>query len=435
MSLNVNADEFGLADTVSSIPEETWDSQPSPYYSCTLRKTSTDHGRVWNLQRQIPVRDKRDIKTKDFLLALADKVEAAAADNLKMTKSLTQCFSVVFRTHASENCREMRQWALPPKENPETPDKDSLWYNVRASRAHLALSSGNRLSSAEATTINRKLNPLGSYKNTHWNELDDAELAKAQKNMDVYKKQFQKLKSLTDTQMQDLVNLRNQQGHQLRKEYLHEFRKMRRKHLDEYRKIISKFPLINYLSSPQPTEAEIYSAGMRMQENAQSELARIRDLKKILRELKTDVIPNSTLLLTDYGGLVEGLLSERPEFCAVATSTYLVRGERELGNAILMTAPLLAATVLAPPMAAVAISVAASTAYAGLSYIEFKDKERAHLTTPIDNGTLRADYQSVDEANSYVKSELIMIPIDGALGGIASKLATPLRKSISNSGN
>jgi hypothetical protein len=425
----ISAEELDstTGETVSSEKEGTWETTISPFYACSVRRTATDHEKVTLLQRRIPKQDRRGIKTRDFLLNLSERIEQAAQNNLTLTNDLTTCFSPVFVAHASSRCEEMREWSLKDQAVKGAPeDTTSLWYQTKVARAHLAIATQS-LSSREWLNTNRELSVFDGYKTVPWNPLTEEEDAKAQNHLKQYSKQFQKLRGLTDVQLEDLIASRNQQGHKLRQDFLLNMRSIRRKHLEEYRKIVSKFPIINYLSSPVPTAGEIYSAGMRMQLNAKKELKSIQDLKKKLQNASDDNIPSETLRLMEYTGLVEGFLSEQPEFCAVATAAQEVKGERELGNAILVTAPLLAACILAPPMTSVVIGAAAGGAIAGASYMDYKDYEGALLSTPINDGSQRADLATLNDLKKQLTRDLVMIPVDAALGGVASRLSRGTR--------
>lgn len=411
-----------------------WESKPSPFYSCSVRKSSTNHEKVGFLQRSVPAEDKRGIKTKDFLLELANRVQQAGENNLKMTENLNKCMSSAFKDYQTTNCKDLRSWAIDKDYN----NPESLAYNIKAARANLALATSSTPTSLGICDLNSKLKTHESYKFTDWAPLNKDESLQFEKVLMSYQNKFLSKKNLSLDQMKELCEPSvSNYSTPLRREFVQMMHEVRRKHMEEYRKIVSKFPIINYMSLSAPTEGEIYGAGLRMQVNAKNELEKIRNWKKLIESSSDENIPAGALDLLDYRGLVEGLLTERQEFCAVATSTELARDSRELSNAILLTAPLLAATFLAPPLLATFVSPLltgavvgglSTTAYTSMSYIDYQDQKQAFGASVINDGSMRSDLKTVERARSDLNYNLMMIPVGSVIGGSAPSVVKSVFK-------
>lgn len=419
-------------DVVSSVVEQTMplQVQPSPYLSCGIRKEVAGQAHVKSLQAQIPKYDAAKIKTLDFFKELVKRIEDASVENLLFTESISRCMAQTVRKDAE--CEEIRDWALQPVSPNEHLNDESttLWHQLKLARAHLAIASHSP-TSQNFLEPNSNLDLFGGYKSVPWIPLSSSEKQIASNNLSKYKKQFIEKYHMNIGEL--VENKKEVHRSVMRKQMYRYVRKMREKHLQEYRAIMSRFPILTYISGSKANLTEVYVAAQRMKPSAKKELDHIQKIKKQLELTQNDEVPPDALQLLDYGGLVEGLLSDQPKFCGVASSSVTVRGTRELRSTLIVAGPVLLACFLAPPMRAVVVGGVASSVTITQSYFYYKDQEAAYLSRPKDDGAGRASLESVEDSHSAFVQELTMLPIDMLLGGGASKGVLFPRKIKSNS--
>jgi len=276
------------------------------------------------------------------------------------------------------------------------------------------------------------------YKSVSWNALTVQEVRAAEDHLEKYKKQlsqsfripeaevellaepydlsmdgktFDNPMSMSDRQVRHMV---------LRAKFRKQIYKVRQQHLDSYRALVSKYPIINYLSSSPPSSAEIYDATQRIMVHAKSELAEIRSVGGKGPSRNFDSLRKARKLL-DYGVLVEDFLAENPEYCGIATQESRRRGRANLAGTLLSAAPVLAASFLAPPAAAIGLALGAGGAMSYRSYSAYVDQRQSAYSSPLNDGSLRSDQATVDQAREGFQRELRMIPLDAILAGGLSK--------------
>lgn len=436
-----DAPDFTSGEAVTSSPTtETKESGLSPFYSCSSLKSFKGPIKTNWLSTRVPEKDKDGNKTRDFLIELQKRIEVKAQQNLDLSGQVAQCFHRPSQVSENFKCTEMRTW-LDPKKYPSgrTPEKeDTLTYNIKLARANLALADPN-VDLSKSLTPNANLKPYG-YKSVPWEPLTSDEKNNALNVLNGYKEQYKTKHNLSEEAFNKLIKPYDRSSENQiyanpmniseaemqdrllgrdRKALERFFTKARTQHLENYRAILARYPIINYLSTANPSAQEVHTAGLRLQDNAKKEMAQIKEIGKLLnnpplnphpRQPDTSINNSKILNLMDYRSIVEELLAEHPQYCAVATTAELQREKRAFRNALLIAAPLLAVCAFAPPLAAVAISGAAGSAIAYSSYLEMVDQRQGAYTAPVV-GDSRSDQTSVDEAREVFKTDVVMIPL------------------------
>jgi hypothetical protein len=447
----------GASEAVSGEQHQITE-QPSPFAACNMRQSSTGQPKVSWWSSRVPQKDLNGNKTRDFFIALHKKIEGSVKTNVELSRQVQSCFRPPYAETAESHCQEMRMWVDPKKYPPKVarpaganlhqmdtlPVEDSLSYNIKKARAHLALASLPLKSAGDAFKPNTQLRPLG-HKAIPWQPLSDDEFKKASQHLAKYKKAYLErhtidlpkgknpipgLEQLLDYyenpetfSLQERDDLLKRQGPLTfaKEDLMRQLTTLRAKHLEEYRSIVSKYPIINYLSSANPSIHELQTAGLRMSENAIKELKEVDRVGNLVNNPRhaDDIVNNRSVLdLMDYRVLVEELLTEHPDFCAVATTAELQREKRDLQNGLIVF-PVLAASFFVPIGPAVALALAASSASAYSSYQDYKDQQQAVYSAPI-NTALRADQSDIDAARKVFYTDIKMLPVDVLMSGALS---------------
>ncbi len=427
-------------ETTNNSNVETHSSRPSPYYACSgPRINLTGQARTSWISRRVPTKDHFGNQTKDFFIELQTRIQARAQSNLDLTNNIIRCFRIPKAEAGTQDCQETRSWINPTQfptsaSNPQ----ESLAYQIRLARMHLALADSNP-GLYDSMTPNTSLETYG-FKTIPWNSLSATETQGAQDYLNQYKENFKSIHHLTEQQFQSLLkpydrsalegqvyanpmNVSDLENRHriLQSELNRQFTRVRNQHLNVYRGILSQYPILNYLSSDNPSVTEVVTAANRIKSNAEKELNIIKQQGEYLKNFTGQRFTNDTLNLLDYESIVEEVLMDRPEFCAVATTAQATRDKRDLKGALIV-APLLAVCFLAPPLTGAVIGVGMGTAFAISSYTDYKSQQQAAYAAPLNDGSLKADQYTVDASRTRLFKNLAMIPVSGIGVGTAGQL-------------
>jgi hypothetical protein len=436
-------------------PSEPSQQSLSPFYSCSSLKSYKGPVKTSWLSTRVPEQDQSGNKTRDFFKELQKRIEVQAQQNLDTSRQVVECFHRPSQVSETPDCAKSRTW-LDPKKYPSStmPEKENtLVYNIKMARANLALADPN-VDFFKSMAPNTQLKPYG-YKEVPWEPLRPEEKTAAQKVLNDYKEQYKKKHNVTEDEFNDLIkqpydrnsdnqiyanpmnisdaDMQDRLKRSKRRELEHFFQKPRTQYLENYRAILARYPIINYLTSANPSALEMHTAGLRLQENAKKEMAEIKSVGKLLatpthrprHPLAPDPsINNASILnLLDYRNIAEDLLAEHPEYCAVASTAELQREKREFRKSLFVAAPLLAVCFIAPPMAiaagasavtagaaTAAISAVGGGAIAYSSYLDMVDQRQGAYSAPVV-AQPRSTQSSVDEAQDVFKMDVMMIPL------------------------
>lgn len=416
--------------------EEGLTYESSQFFSCQSRSENNGQGSTGWVFNRIPEQDQRGNRTTDFLLELQSRIEKKIQDNIAFSDRITRCFTPTFANFQDTDCQSLLRSIDPsrygnvPRDSAEY--RDSFAYQLRVARSQLAVAATNP-NESNFFSSNESLNSHG-FKSVPWNPLSAAEKKAAENTLLQYRDQFKQLHNLTDTELDALLlpfdrskvgeiwanpmNITPEETRHLvlQSELDRNITRMRRGHLEKYREIVSQYPIINYLSSNNPSPLEFQRAGKELKRNAQSELERVRAWGESLRA-KPPRLSHEELNLLDYRGVVEEFLNEQPRFCAVASGAQRARDRRAMRNTALTVAPILAASFFAPPAAAMIVMVGASGAYATASYLDYRYQQEGAFAAPVNDGSLRSDQFAVDAARRQLTTDLLMVPVDVVLTG------------------
>lgn len=435
---------FGETTDSPNAPSDFANNLPSPFRACIgPRKGLTVQKDVGYLSREIPASDRDGNKTRDFLLLLHERVERLAQVNLETTNELIDCFQPPRIFAENQSCVETRNWANPhsyPNPDPagHFPMDQTLFYGIRKARAELALAH-NAMKVQDAFTPNTELRPFG-HKDGSWQPLTDLEATQARETLDGYKKQFatnQRMRiedlpyleaPIRNSSIEYPLTPEEELRGRRRGDLARQMGNVRLQHLFNYRNIVNKFPLINFISSQDPGPTEIHSAASRMKVNAEAEIKEIARYKKEIQSAPDFFVPSEAFKLMDYATVVDQVLQEHPEFCAVAATTEAIRERRQMQNDILKMAPFLASCLL-PPMAGFAAAAATAGGIAYSSKGTMEEEIQSAYSSPFDSNRTRSNQNKVDKARKVVQTDLIMLATVPVGVGLLGKARQALQKA------
>jgi hypothetical protein len=161
--------------------------------------------------------------------------------------------------------------------------------------------------------------------------------------------------------------------------------------------------------------------------NAERELEQIRRIGGAIPE-NDNYIPNRVRNLLDYKQIVEELLAENPEHCRIAVTEAQSHSRSEVARTLLMASPLLAVSILAPPLSAAGVGAIYGGSQTYANYRAIQSAQQSAYSTPVSDGSTRANQDSVDQARAHFRKELTMIPVYGLVTGLMSGGARSIRR-------
>jgi hypothetical protein len=195
----------------------------------------------------------------------------------------------------------------------------------------------------------------------------------------------------------------------------------REKYLSDYQALISQYPILNYIRTANPDRSELWGAAMRLRTNGRNELRTIRAARHDLNRRSFMVGNPGVLDLLDYTTVVHQLIRENPRYCTISHALQNRRERREMNRRLLISAPILAASFIAPPLTGIALAgvYSASTV---VNAQEALDHERrgAYISPTNMNGEQRSNHWAVEQARDQLQRELLYIPYEAAIYGAGS---------------
>lgn len=373
-------------------------------------------------RRQVPARDSKGRSTRDFLARIRERVQQKITENRNMLRSLETCLS---RVRAPEGCEELHTWA----------DRELPAY-VAEARQHLALAQTehqvNSWFSRPNRDLNTRLSPQGTEKMVPWAPLTDAERELAQERMRSYNRD---IRAEVDRRMADgrlprprasraRVSASGASGRfsvEADRFAADAMLAQRFTHAQNYHAMISEIPLLQYLSSAQPSREEILGAVRKMMDNLRDEEKMAADAWKDLESAPADQVPPSALHFLRYQSFVEEELVREPADCGLITSVSYTQLNRELGTGLAIGLPILAASIFAPPLAAFGIGAVAGLGFAYDSQLEL-DRTRTIAFSQLYADPAQGETREVEAAGRARDMNLVLLPL--SMGGAAAATRT-----------
>ncbi len=373
-------------------------------------------------RRQIPVRDSRGRNTRDFLRRIRERVQQKITENRNMLRSLETCLT---RSRAPDGCEDLHVWA----------DRELPAF-VAEARQHLALAQTehqvNSWFSRPHRDLNLQLSPQGTEKMVPWAPLTETERELAQERLRGYNRE---IRSEVERRMADgrLPRPRASRARVSSSSASGRFSveadrfaadamlAQRFTHAQSYHAMISEIPLLQYLSSAQPSREEILGAVRRMQDNLRDEEKMAADAWKELESAPAERIPASALHFLRYQSFVEEELVREPADCGLITSVSHTQLNRDLGTGLAIGLPILAASIFAPPLAAFGIGAVAGLGFAYDSQLEL-DRTRTIAFSQLYADPAQGETRDVEAAGRARDMNLVLLPL--SFGGAAAATRT-----------
>jgi hypothetical protein len=372
------------------------------------------------LIRNIVEKDAQGRTTRDLLKKVLAKVKSRIIDTTFQMQNIMKCMS-----NSSAECEELKTWV-----NVDLPKY------VREARFHLSLSQNQHQirtwTSTPLREINAELDPLGTYKFKSWNPLTEPEKQQANHKFNIY---------LADIKAEAKKRLTHQQ---ICVDCVEKFSddallSIRYQHYQAYHQMLAELPLIQYLSGPEVSKAELTSAFKEMKVDLVNELKQIAQYEKILTK---NPLPSETLNILNYSSQLEETLLEDNRDCGLASSLVYTMTNRQLGNSIAIGLPILAVSFFAAPAivalggtAALGTAVGIGTGAAaggGLaisSYIDFYNTQKRTMGY-IYGDSLGADLNDLESSEKRVQYDAVTLPVGFGLGGMALRSLSVGVKSL-----
>lgn len=294
----------------------------SPYhYACQQRYDLYKPPTFRSIFSDLNIEDKYGNTSLGFMKELSAAVMRYADEKISTLDGLEKCLTI--KKQAPECSETLKSL------NTDVPNYLAL------ARYHLSMAVDPTSSpNASTTRPNTRLKDLTSYKEFSWSPLTADEQTVAQADIKDY---FSQASATTNPKLKKYDQM---------KETLRKVQIIRGRHMDAYQMMLSEFPLMNYLNKANPSESEVLSAIRIMKARAVKEYVK---LFKAQKSLDSGVTSDSFLFL-NYKSVLEGLLLKNPTYCGLSVSLMKIRNDRQHAVGTMVGFPLMAATLLAPPL-------------------------------------------------------------------------------------
>lgn len=341
-------------------------------------------------QRTIPARDSKGHSTGEFL----KRVGARVLDSMKLEElklSVREDCLTGRLPKTDIGCVETAKWL-----------HHELTPLVTKARINLALAQ----TTGKATTLlkkakpalNSKLDSLGTHKEVEWSRLNFSEVIVAG---DILKEYQTEMREATAEEVRE-KRLKPEDAAKFENDGLLAARFTNGL---AYVEILSRNPILQYLSHSHPAEYQVAEAISKMREHIRSDRASAEAALK-------DVNGSGGLKILEYMTHVEAELLENPGHCGLATSLLKIKESRSLGNSLAIGLPLAVATIALPVagqvIAGAALGAASGVGYSVYSYYEMTSA-RERFISRLSTEDL-SDYNRLDKADREFKISLAMGP-------------------------
>jgi hypothetical protein len=330
-------------------------------------------------------------------------------------------------------CMDMKEPNMPCKELLAWVDIEIPKY-VKEARFHLLLSQGTHDLDTFFVEANSELNEDMSnwaiYKDIDWDEPTLNERITAQGVLDQYKRA---VKDMDEDQANMILMA------------------LRAKHFDQYKSMFAVLNLLQYLHSSSPDRREVREALMDLRDTLEVEERRLSQLVAMTeksrwryfdRKKATDPVgrrrqgrvqnrpSNDFMELFDYTSILEDILILNPQFCPLAIAVIEQRGNHELRETLAIGLPLLASSFFVPPLAGIAIGVAAGSGITYHTHTKLQGEIGRNLGHVYGDDT-GIGLEKMNALKRQRNVELAILPIGLGLGtALTSKLTSVAMKSF-----
>lgn len=385
--------------------------EKSPFYSaCQDPKSIVGRPSTGIFTRTVPTADSQGNQTVELLNKVAARVRLKIEANLQVAKEIGDCVRV--KTIHSQ-CKPIHDWI-----------QGDLSTYVSDARFHLALSqksfSLDSMRDRGDRKINETLDPLDTYKKISWTPLDKNERQAAQAHLDRYlyqisqdKQEFmRKAEFKTSAEASAFEN--------------QEIQAVRFMHYWKYQDMMRQLPFVQFLSSSKPDLNEMKIAISRFENQVLVEQVHLNSWIKSLQH-NPNPLSSKPLDLLQYRTILEEILNEEPRFCGLATSLVYTRENLQLGNALIYSLPLMAASFFVGPTAGLALGIASGADAVLESQLALKEIERRTLSNFTGNKN-SDELQELRNAELSRNMSIVFMPAGSGLTAMGlSKVGQAMR--------
>lgn len=380
------------------------------------------------MDTSVDANDNRGNKTTQFLDAVGAKLKANLEANTNIVDTLIRCLSSQ-QASSDSTCNDVKTWIDKP-----------LKEYVKETRSHLAVAqSEHQLRSYTKVAwkgVNKDLASLGSRKELRWEKVTEKELSEATRTLRSY--EIEAAKAEMESKNTSKVTRKTSRGtRRLHPGFMNDYMLVKRYgHFNLYRSRMAELPILQYLKSAEPSRGEVLSAALKMKEDLNKEWAEFNKRAQLLKKAKDEKSPLHPSLLAwlGYNVEVESVLLEQPQACGLAMSLLEYDAGRERAKALAIGLPLLAVSIVAPPVAiaagglgagiAVGLAIGAgSQTYYAIESDKEKNTSTRLMTTRMFYGAENPEYarQNLDRAgiaDRQAKLDKVFLAV--AYGGVGS---------------
>ncbi|NCN42024.1 hypothetical protein GW916_12335 [bacterium] len=431
---NITTDRLSEIKDLSQHIKEA--SQDSPFeMACKKSGNNLSEPKVSFLGDQLPKEDSNGVLAKEFFNEVLDRIEYLNKENSLGAKNLNYCTG---EGSEIEDCKDLKNWS-----------ENILVEEVKDARYHLSLSQDPKsLASGfgrASLSINRKLSSPSFHKELPWSPLTKSESQLAEETLREYVNEIK----------QDLSNgsfsCSTEKHKRTPNKCLNlELQNIRRDHSEQYEEILTKAPILQFISSDHPTLSDVHAASKEIQNQLEKESKNIAELRDLVNNIdvskKVNVqsggrtmsfeliggMPPKLAEIFRYNHLVEGFLLNNPKYCGIASALKKKMTYNDLKQDLSVIVPTLAISIFGTPLAGVLAGGAASGHFVTKRWKEYDLEKNITLSeivgekgkTPKDLVKIRKD----------IEFELAMVLAPGGgipflkMGKRAVKTARSLKK-------
>lgn len=385
-------------------------------------------------QRSFPVIRASDVRP--FFKKIITRIQSSLIGAQTQVNQISQCLNELSSTKRSCENKQVqyflgaelpsavqaarRNLAVGMTENPN----NSVWPAPVQKLLY-----GNK----KIVTPNYSLNTLGLYKVEPWGRLTPQEIAQANADLEQLsgnarqKISFVTEKDLLQTENQkkflsekDLKNSNSYSVSALKdKLYDHEMAAGRHQAFLNYMMIQSRYPILQYLNSDNPTINEVAKANNQLKNNLNKEISFINQIESTLNQLDDkDTVPQSVLQILNYSSVAEEELLQNPKNCLLAQKLMYSKKVLDSDLQWSLGFPMLVASLYSGP-------VGFSLLGAGIvqSELEFQNTLQQKLNLPKNNDQYMAEVFKNRERTTKYNDPLTQERSQVDLNNMASALS------------
>ena len=382
----------------------------SGFAECPTRGDNATKPDVSWFQRSIAPRDANGVAAHDFFKLMLARLKNIADENIKLSKNIQFCMGPSGKV---PDCQKMRdEWIEPD---------GGLKFKIEEARYHLALARDPQNMRAvmgdSADGLNNRMWTFGIYKDTQWKPMSTSERKAAADVLEQEKADVRmKIHSLG-------LSESSAQGQQIMKD---EMQAIGKGHWNAYRRVLTTAPLVQFISSLNPSDAEIAGAAAKQGALAEKEKRHLEALEKGLDQDPSH-LDADLLGLLDYKNVVDQLLHLRPDFCGIAAGFKDVLDQRSFGTNIASMTALFVLAVAVPPTAGIALGAAAGI-YDGYSAYQDFNSARTMALSEIGGEKGAPDAAELGHLSlTAANMSTVGLATDVAMFGGISKVSSLLR--------